>query len=196
MIQDYPKNKKGNANNAWTGNQDIYDQIMNARKSGLRIVHRVSMSTFEVAHNKIELDEDGNYISSAAKDKPWMMYQKIKDEDEEESTAEGLMRTFKNPDRAISDKFEDWNADTHRLTERAEFIEEYTAILDRIEKQELAGYRQQFKQYLNDEMITKMSDSRDWLERQKKTSRKILRVLNKSLKDNFRRPRRLLLSYT
>src|SRR5690606_22204392 len=81
----------GNANNAWTGNQDIYDQIMNARKSGLRIVHRVSMSTFEVAHNKIELDEDGNYISSAAKDKPWMMYQKIKDEDEVKTSVEAIL---------------------------------------------------------------------------------------------------------
>lgn len=78
---DYPKNKKGYTNNVWTGNQDIYVKIMNGRKSGLRIVHRVSMSTFEVAHNNIELDENGNYISSSTKDKPWMMYQKIKDGD-------------------------------------------------------------------------------------------------------------------
>lgn len=88
---DYPKNKAGNINNVWTGNQDIYAQIINARKSGLRIIHRVSMSTFEVAHNKIELDEDRNYISSAAKDKPWMMYQKIKDEDEVKTSVEVIL---------------------------------------------------------------------------------------------------------
>lgn len=106
----------------------------------------------------------------------------------EESAAEGLMRAFKNPDRTISDKFEDWNADSHRLTERAEFIEEYTAILDRIEKQELAGYRQQFKQYLNDEMITKMSDFQTWLERQEEDIEENIGVLNKSLeKINFKK---------
>jgi predicted ATP-dependent endonuclease of OLD family len=88
---DYPKNKKGNINNVWTGNQDIYTQITNARKSGLRVVHRVSMSTFEVAHNDIELDEDGNYKSSSAKDKPWMMYQKIKDEDDVKKSVEIIL---------------------------------------------------------------------------------------------------------
>lgn len=106
----------------------------------------------------------------------------------EESTAEGLMRAFKNPDRTISDKFEDWNADTHRLTERVEFIEEYTVLLDRIEKQELAGYRQQFKKYLNDEMITKMSDFQTWLERQEEDIEENIEVLNKSLeKINFKK---------
>jgi putative ATP-dependent endonuclease of OLD family len=88
---DYPKNKKGNINNVWTGNQDIYTQITNARKSGLRVVHRVSMSTFEVAHNDIELDEAGNYKSSSAKDKPWIMYQKIKDEDDVKKSVEAIL---------------------------------------------------------------------------------------------------------
>ncbi|MDE5538426.1 AAA family ATPase [Elizabethkingia meningoseptica] len=88
---DYPKNKKGNINNVWTGNQDIYVEIMNARKSGLRIVHRVSMSTFEVSHDKIELDEDGNYKSSSAKDKPWMMYQKIKAEEQVKESVEAIL---------------------------------------------------------------------------------------------------------
>lgn len=88
---DYPKNKKGNINNVWTGNQDIYDEIMNARKLGLRIVHRVSMLTFEVAQNKIELDENGNYLSSSTKDKPWMMYKKIKDEDDVKRSVEAIL---------------------------------------------------------------------------------------------------------
>ncbi|WP_343531958.1 AAA family ATPase [Pedobacter sp.] len=88
---DYPKNKKGNVNNVWTGNQDIYNQIIHARTMGLRIVHRVSMSTFEVAHNGIELDDEGNYISSAAKDKPWIMYQKIKNEEQVKESVEATL---------------------------------------------------------------------------------------------------------
>lgn len=84
---DYPKNKAGNTNNVWTGNQDIYDEIVKARKSGLRVVHRVSISTFEVAHDKIMLDANGNYLSSVTKDKPWTIYQKIK-------TDEGIKKSI------------------------------------------------------------------------------------------------------
>lgn len=105
----------------------------------------------------------------------------------ESSAVEALMRIFKNPIREIADKFEDWNADTHRLNENAEFIDEYIALLDRIEKQELAGYKQQFKQYLNDEMITKMSDFQTWLERQEEDIEENIEALNKSLeKINFK----------
>jgi predicted ATP-dependent endonuclease of OLD family len=78
---DYPKNKAGNVNNVWTGNQDIYNEIKKARALGLKVIHRVSISTFEVAHDKISLDEKGNYISSTSKDKPWQMYKRVKSED-------------------------------------------------------------------------------------------------------------------
>jgi predicted ATP-dependent endonuclease of OLD family len=78
---DYPKNRAGNTNNVWTGNQDIYRAVVNARKLGLRVVHRISISTFEVVHDKIELDVNGNYISGTTKDKPWAMFQSLKAND-------------------------------------------------------------------------------------------------------------------
>lgn len=99
----------------------------------------------------------------------------------EESAAESLMRVFKNPEKDITEKFMDWNFDTHRLSESAEFIEEYVALLDRIEKEELAEYKQQFKNYLNEEMITKMSDFQTWLERQEEDIEENIDTLNKSL---------------
>ncbi|WP_268035619.1 ATP-binding protein [Algoriphagus sp. PAP.12] len=104
-----------------------------------------------------------------------------------ESAAEGLMRLFKNPDKEIVEKFSDWNSDTHRLSESAEFIEEYVALLEKIEKEELAEYKQQFKQYLNEEMITKMSDFQTWMERQEEDIEENIETLNKSLeKINFK----------
>lgn len=103
-----------------------------------------------------------------------------------ESESENLMRHFKNPDKEIADQFSDWNADTHRLSERVEFIEEYVALLERIEREELAGYKEQFKKYLNEEMITKMSDFQSWLEQQEEDIEENIEVLNKSLaKINF-----------
>lgn len=88
---DYPKNKKGNANNVWSGNQDIYKEIQNARARGIRVVHRISISSFEVANDKIELDEDGNYLSGSSKDKPWLMYQKVKDNDIVKKSVESVL---------------------------------------------------------------------------------------------------------
>lgn len=88
---DYPKNKKGQANNVWSGNQSIYEEIQNARAKGVRVVHRTSISTFEVAHDKIELDEQGNYVSGSSKDKPWLMYQKVKDNDDIKKSVEKVL---------------------------------------------------------------------------------------------------------
>lgn len=105
----------------------------------------------------------------------------------EESAAESLMRVFKNPDKEIAEKFMDWNSDTHRLSESSEFIDEYVALLDRIEMEELAEYKQQFKNYLNEEMITKMSDFQTWLERQEEDIEENIDTLNQSLeKINFK----------
>src|SRR5690606_6984902 len=41
---------------------------------------------------------------------------------DDSSSAESLMRQFINPAKEIAAKFEDWNTDTHRLREKAEFI--------------------------------------------------------------------------
>ena len=114
--------------------------------------------------------------------------EKLKDNiRKEEGAAESLMRVFKNPDKEISQKYMDWNSDTHRLSDRAEFIDEYVALLDKIEKEELADYKQQFKNYLNEEMITKMSDFQTWLERQEEDIEENIETLNQSLeKINFK----------
>lgn len=77
---DYPKNKKGNINNVWSYNYTLYDEIETARKAGLKIIHRVSMSTFEIEHQGVELNEDGDVRLPPAKDKPWIMYNLIKDD--------------------------------------------------------------------------------------------------------------------
>lgn len=130
------------------------------------------------------IDQTRRDITKAINDK----IEELKDQIREQSSAaETLMRLFTNPVKEISEKFEDWNADTHRLRENAEFIDEYVALLERIEKQELAEYKKQFKKYLNEEMITKMSDFQTWLERQEEDIEENIETLNKSLeKINFK----------
>lgn len=116
---DYPKNKKGNANNVWSGNKDIYEEIKKARAAGMRVVHRISISTFEVAHDKIELDEDGNYISGSSKDKPWLMFQKVKENDKVKKSVEAVLDDLidancsqepfdKDFSESLPEKFNEW----------------------------------------------------------------------------------------
>ncbi|QKJ32880.1 hypothetical protein HQ865_25035 [Mucilaginibacter mali] len=133
--------------------------------------------------SETELDVDGiDHIKSKIQRKINDAITNYKDQIRiEESAVETLMRSFINPERSISDQFEDWNSDTHRLRESAAFIDEYIALLDRLEKQELAGYKHQFKKYLNEEMITKMSDFQTWLERQEEDIEENIETLNKSL---------------
>ncbi|MFD2597003.1 ATP-dependent nuclease [Sphingobacterium griseoflavum] len=118
---DYPKNKKGHVNNVWTGNQNIYKEIQTAREQGIRVVHRTSISTFEVAHDKIELDEQGNYLSGTSKDKPWLMYQKVKDNNEIKKSVEKVLddlidcecneEPFDKPfSEILNEKFAEWVA--------------------------------------------------------------------------------------
>lgn len=91
------------------------------------------------------------------------------------------MRAFRLPEKEILDYFPDWNSDTYKLNDKSETWSSYVAILDKIEKEEIAQHKAQFKKYLNDEMITRMSDFKAWLDKQETDIFDIIKLLNKSL---------------
>ncbi|MCC6461522.1 MAG: hypothetical protein IT260_13700 [Saprospiraceae bacterium] len=100
---------------------------------------------------------------------------------------ERCMNAFKNPSENITRQFEDWRSDTHRLSDDADFANEYLVLLERIEGQELAEHRQRFKTYLNEEMITRMSDFKAWLDKQKDGIKENIERLNAALANiNFK----------
>ncbi len=88
---DYPKNKAGNTNNVWSCNHNIYTEILNARKQNVKVIHRVSISTFEVQHDQITLDDNGQFLSPTSKDKPWLMYKKVKGNNEVRKSVESTL---------------------------------------------------------------------------------------------------------
>ena len=73
-------------------------------------------------------------------------------------------------------------SDTHKLGEELNYVEDYIAIHDRIEKDELIEYRTKFKKYLNEDMITGMSDFKTLLDSQEEQIRDSIDALNDSLK--------------
>ncbi len=106
----------------------------------------------------------------------------------ESSKAETLMRNFISPDDKTRNTYEDWNTDTHRLSENVEFIQDFVILLEKIEGEDLAKHKARFKHYLNEEMITKMSDFQAWLEQWEEKIERDVEGLNQSLnKIDFRK---------
>lgn len=95
---------------------------------------------------------------------------------------QSAMKNFKRPDDVIMQTFRDWTSDTHKLGEELTYVEDYIVIHDRIEKDELIEYRTKFKKYLNEDMITGMSDFKTLLDSQEEQIRDSIDALNDSLK--------------
>ena len=77
---DFPFRRDSAANSAWSANKRIYDAIVKARKTGIRIVHRVSIPNFELVHSPAQKDSSGALIETSTIDKPWKMFDKIRSE--------------------------------------------------------------------------------------------------------------------
>lgn len=95
---------------------------------------------------------------------------------------QSAMKNFKRPDEVVMQTFRDWTSDTHKLGEELNYVEDYIAIHDTIEKDELTEYRTKFKKYLNEDMITGMSDFKTLLDSQEEQIRDSIDALNDSLK--------------
>lgn len=101
---------------------------------------------------------------------------------QQEKELEKVMRRAKHPGNDITDRFTDWLDDTHNLSEKAEYYEEYVQLLDRLKNQELIALEERFKHYLNEEMVGKMADFQTWLEQHEEDIEASIEQLNQSLK--------------
>ncbi|GHV07972.1 ATP-binding protein [Bacteroidia bacterium] len=99
-----------------------------------------------------------------------------------ELNLQSAMQNFKQPDDTVIQIFKDWASDTHKLGREIAFVDDYLEIYDRIEKEELAKYRKQFKNYLNDNMIKGVSDFKTLLDTQEEQIHESIDKLNESLK--------------
>ena len=95
---------------------------------------------------------------------------------------QAAMQNFKQPDDSVIQVFKDWASDTHKLGKEIAFVDDYLEFYDRIEKEELAKYRKQFKNYLNDNMIKGVSDFKTLLDTQEEQIHESIDKLNESLK--------------
>lgn len=95
---DSPLRRDGKKNSAWTANEDLYKLILEARKEGLRIVHRVSIPTFELAHTGVEIAEDGTLKDPPSSDKPWNMVKELRTSEEVRAAIEAVISELTTPE--------------------------------------------------------------------------------------------------
>ncbi len=91
------------------------------------------------------------------------------------------MNHFKNPGPEITEKFHDWQAETHKLSEDTQFVDEYITLLERIEHEDLPSYRKKFEDYLSSTMINKIAGFKEFLDEGLESIIENITTLNQSL---------------
>ena len=89
---DAPFRRDASANPAWTVNSTVSTEIREARNAGIRVIHRVSVPTFELVHLPVEKDETGHAKFPAERDKPWRMLTALASDGQAAASVEALLK--------------------------------------------------------------------------------------------------------
>jgi hypothetical protein len=95
---DSPFRKDGKQNPAWKANEQISSIVDEIRKTGISVVHRVSMPNFEWDHLPIITDKDGLPEDTDSKDKPWRVLVALREKQNVEDSILGVLSDLMNPD--------------------------------------------------------------------------------------------------
>jgi putative ATP-dependent endonuclease of OLD family len=93
---DYPKNKSGGSNGVWTANENVLKEINICRESGRVVIHRISISTFEIEHKGVEIDDESNVILPSSSGKPFEMYDLLGKDSEVKASVEKVFDELVN----------------------------------------------------------------------------------------------------
>jgi uncharacterized protein YPO0396 len=134
-----------------------------------RYLEILNFQNFEKVQRELEKD------NSNEKDK--LNQWKSKDE----QRLSDKMAFFRNPGVEITSRFYDWGADTHKLPVEITYVDEYTALLEKIEREQLPAYRRKFEDYLSTTMINKIAGFKEFLDEGEESIIQNIETLNNSL---------------
>lgn len=162
--------------NILSGFSDMdFTERFSSFESNFEQTKQLALSTFESIKNKIKDKLQADIKVSNEK----IGYSKSK-------LTQCLIQ-FKKPNQELREQFPDWESDTDKLSLDQEFISDYIELYNRIKDEQLYEYKEQFKKYLNNDMIDRMTKFQAHLETQEENIRENIEALNNSLeKINFR----------
>jgi len=93
-----------------------------------------------------------------------------------------MLNLFREPADSVRQRFPDWLADTSELPEDVSQASAYVELLDRLQRQELGKLRRRFKQLINENMISSMTDFKERLQGNVTLYKDNIDALNQSLR--------------
>jgi predicted ATPase len=93
---DSPRRSDGKMNSAWIENALLYDEIEEARQTGIRVVHRISVPCFEASHLPARPDPDDARAEASTDDKPWKFYQAVIDNEAVRDSVSAVLKELQS----------------------------------------------------------------------------------------------------
>ncbi len=103
--------------------------------------------------------------------------------DHNKSILTKLMNEYKHGDDEIRGQYPDWTGETRNLEADPSYLDEYLRVYNRIKSEDLPGYRQRFKKYLNEQVVYDIANFNTALDRQVSEIRAGIHEINESLKE-------------
>lgn len=102
---------------------------------------------------------------------------------EKENNVRNLIIRFKRPEHEITNRFPEWISETNHLPENVEYISEYQNLYKKLVEDDIRKYEKDFKNYLTDNVVTKMSEYNHFFKTWEKDIKNEIDKLNESLKE-------------
>jgi putative ATP-dependent endonuclease of the OLD family len=118
---DSPFGKKGGKNNAWTANKMIMAHIIEARRSGLKVIHRVSIPEFERCHGLEEVEKEKPYNFQKQINESVPIQKTVKNMLDDLISKESTECLYKNSEEVLSKAVEEWAANSALKDTRFDF---------------------------------------------------------------------------
>ena len=91
------------------------------------------------------------------------------------------IRAIKAPSFEIQQRFPDWNGDVHHFPEDSAYAGEYIEWLEKLETENLPGYKKDFERFLHETIVYKIGELAEELESWEQNIRGSILTLNQSL---------------
>jgi uncharacterized protein YPO0396 len=102
---------------------------------------------------------------------------------EKESEITRQLSAFVMPPKAIHDTYPDWLGDVTDLQPHVKYLDEFTALYERIKYQRLIEHKERFRKYMDTSMLNAITNYRAWIYGQEDLIREVIDDLNEPLRN-------------
>lgn len=107
----------------------------------------------------------------------------IRQSTEKESEITRQLAAFVMPPKSIHDTYPNWLGDVTDLQPHVKYLDEFTALYERIKFQRLIEHKERFRKYMDTSMLNAITNYRAWIYGQEDLIREVMEDLNEPLRN-------------